>query len=99
MSEYDNTPVTATLTLSRDDWRTIICGVMNDASMMEMGLCAQIGKAAVNRITDTALRIVASIEEATGVTEDKASWKFIYRDVDGRLASEKPQESDCPTMP
>jgi len=43
----NNEVVTATLSLTKDQWRDIIQHIMNDASILEMGLCAQAGRDAV----------------------------------------------------
>jgi len=53
---------------------------MNDASMLEMGLCAQAGRDAVMRITSNALEMANKIKDATGVDVDLAEWKFMYEE-------------------
>ncbi len=70
--------ITATLSLTKDQWRDIIQHIMNDASMLEMGLCAQAGRDAVIKITSNALDIANKIKDATDVDIDLSEWKFIY---------------------
>lgn len=76
----NNEVVTATLSLTKDQWRDIIQHIMNDASILEMGLCAQAGRDAVIKITSNALDIANKIKDATGVDIDLSEWKFIYGD-------------------
>jgi hypothetical protein len=75
-----NEIITATLSLTKSQWEDIIHHVMNDASILEMGLCAQAGRDAVNRITSNALDIANKVKDATGVDIDLSEWKFIYKD-------------------
>jgi len=74
----NNEVVTVTLSLTKHQWKDIIQHIMNDASMLEMGLCAQAGRDAVMRITSNALEMANKIKDATGVDVDLAEWKFMY---------------------
>jgi len=76
----NNEVVTVTLSLTKHQWKDIIQHIMNDASMLEMGLCAQAGRDAVMRITSNALEMANKIKDATGVDVDLAEWKFMYRE-------------------
>jgi hypothetical protein len=74
----NNKIITATLSLTKQQWESIIQHIMNDASVLEMGLCAQIGRDAVIEITSNALDIANKIKIATDVDVDLSEWKFIY---------------------
>lgn len=76
----NNEVVTVTLSLTKHQWKDIIQHIMNDASMLEMGLCAQAGRDAVMRITSNALEMANKIKDATGVDIDLAEWKFMYKE-------------------
>lgn len=76
----NNEVVTVTLSLTKHQWKDIIQHIMNDASMLEMGLCAQAGRDAVMRITSNALEMANKIKDATGVDVDLAEWKFMYKE-------------------
>jgi len=67
------------IAFTKEQWESIIYHVMNDASMLEMGLCAQAGKDAVNKITGNALDISNKIKETIGSDIDLSEWEFIYR--------------------
>ena len=70
--------ITATISLTREQWECMIYHVMNDASLVERGLCAQIGKNATNKIVSNALEIANKVNDATGVNVDLNQWEFIY---------------------
>ena len=70
--------ITATISLTKEQWESMICDIMNEASFAEAGLCAQIGRDAVNKITSNALEVASKINDATGVNIDLNEWKFIY---------------------
>ena len=72
--------ITATISLTKDQWESMICDIMNEASFAEAGLCAQIGRDAVNKIVSNALEIASKVNDATGVNIDLNEWKFIYRE-------------------
>jgi len=76
----NNEVVTVTLSLAKHQWKDIIQHIMNDASMLEMGLCAQAGRDAVMGITSNALEMANKIKDATGVDVDLAEWKFMYKE-------------------
>lgn len=70
--------ITATISLTKEQWESMICDIMNEASFAEAGLRAHIGRDAVNKITSNALEIANKINDATGVNVDLSEWKFIY---------------------
>jgi hypothetical protein len=80
MNEDNDEVITATLSLTRGQWEAVVFHVMSDTSMLELELCAQAGRDAVNRITSNALEIANKINDATGVNVDLSEWKFIYRE-------------------
>ena len=79
MDEKDEI-ITATISLTKEQWESIIYHVMNDASFAEKAMCAQIGREAVNRITFDAVEISNKINDATGVNVDLSEWKSIYEE-------------------
>jgi hypothetical protein len=62
--------ITATISLTEEEWVCIICDVMNEASFAKVGLIAQIGRASVSKIISNALKIANKINDATGVNVD-----------------------------
>ena len=70
--------ITATISLTKEQWESMIYHVMNDASLVEHGLCAQIGKDVTNMIVSDALEIASKVNDATGVNVDLNQWEFIY---------------------
>ena len=73
MDEKDKI-ITATISLTKEEWESIICDVMNEASFAKIGLTAQIGRDSVNRIIFNALNIANKINDATGVNIDLSEW-------------------------
>lgn len=78
MKHEETELITATISLTREQWESMIYHVMNDASLVEHGLCAQIGKDATNKIVSDALEIANKVNDATGVDVDLNQWDFIY---------------------
>ena len=70
--------ITATISLTKEQWESIICDIMNNASFAEVGLCAHLGKEAVNKIVSNAVEIANEVNDATGVNVDLNEWGFIY---------------------
>jgi predicted DNA-binding protein YlxM (UPF0122 family) len=74
----NNETITAMLSLTKDQWESIISHIMNDVAMLETGLSAQIGRDRMSDIVSNSLEIVYKIQEASGVDLDLSEWKLRY---------------------
>jgi hypothetical protein len=70
--------ITATLSLTKDQWESIIRHIVNDIAMLELGLSPQIGRDRMNVIVNSGLDIVNKIKEAAGIDVDLSEWKLRY---------------------
>ena len=85
MKENDEV-ITATISLTRNQWEFAIYCIMNEAGMIEVGLPAQAGREAVNRMVSDLINISTAINEATGVNVDLSGWKFYVKgETNGNL--------------
>ena len=74
MKENDEV-ITATLSLTKNQWEVIINYIMNGAGMLEVQLCRQTKKT-TDRIKSDAIELSEKINEATGVNIDLSKWVF-----------------------
>ena len=70
--------ITATLSLTKDQWESIIRHIVNDIAMLELGLSPQIGRDRMNVIVNSGLDIVNKIKEAAGIDVDLSEWELRY---------------------
>ena len=70
--------ITATLSLAKDQWESIIRHIVNDIAMLELGLSPQIGRDRMNVIVNSGLDIVNKIKEAAGIDVDLSEWELRY---------------------
>jgi hypothetical protein len=75
-----NEIITATISLTKEEWESIICDVMNEACFAEVGLSLHIGADGVNRIISNALKVANKINDTTGINVDLSEWKSIYEE-------------------
>ncbi len=76
----ENKIITATLSLTKDQWEYMASHVMNDLSMLEVGLGPQIGKDRMTEIVLNGLKIVNQIKEASGIDIDLSEWELRYKE-------------------
>lgn len=67
--------ITATLSLTKNQWEVIINYIMNGVGMLEVQLCRQTKKT-TDRIKSDAIELSEKINEATGVNIDLSKWVF-----------------------
>ena len=70
--------ITATLSLTKDQWESIIRHIVNDIAMLELGLSPQIGRDRMNVIVNSGLDIANKIKEAAGIDVDLSEWELRY---------------------
>ena len=70
--------ITATLSLTKDQWESIIRHIVNDIAMLELGLSPQIGRDRMNVIENSGLDIANKIKEAAGIDVDLSEWELRY---------------------
>jgi hypothetical protein len=70
--------ITATLSLTKDQWESIIRHMVNDIAMLELGLSPQIGRDRMNVIVNSGLDIANKIKEAAGIDVDLSEWGLRY---------------------
>jgi hypothetical protein len=80
MSSNEQNMITATLSLTKDQWESIINHIMDDIALLEVGLAPQIGRDKMNNIVSNGLKIVNQIKEASGIDIDLSEWKLRYGD-------------------
>jgi predicted DNA-binding protein YlxM (UPF0122 family) len=80
MSSNEQNMITATLSLTKDQWESIINHIMDDLALLEVGLAPQIGRDKMNNIVSNGLKIVNQIKEASGIDIDLSEWKLRYGD-------------------
>ena len=80
MSSNEQNKITATLSLTKDQWESIINHIMDDIALLEVGLAPQIGRDKMNNIVSNGLKIVNQIKEASGIDIDLSEWKLRYGD-------------------
>jgi len=70
--------ITATLSLTKDQWESIINHIMDNIAFLEVGLAPQIGRDKMNNIVSNGLKIVNQIKEAAGIDVDLSEWELRY---------------------
>jgi hypothetical protein len=70
--------ITATLSLTKDQWESIIRHIVNDIAILEIGLSPQIGRDKMNVIVNSGLDIANKIKEAAGIDVDLSEWGLRY---------------------
>jgi len=70
--------ITATLSLTKDQWESIINHIMDNIAFLEVGLAPQIGRDRMNVIVNSGLDIVNKIKEAAGIDVDLSEWELRY---------------------
>ena len=70
--------ITATLSLTKDQWESIINHIMDNIALLEVGLAPQIGRDKMNNIVSNGLKIVNQIKEASGIDVDLSEWELRY---------------------
>jgi hypothetical protein len=70
--------ITATLSLTKDQWESIINHIMDNIAFLEVGLAPQIGRDRMNVIVNSGLDIVNKIKEAAGIDIDLSELELRY---------------------
>jgi predicted DNA-binding protein YlxM (UPF0122 family) len=78
MSSNEQSKITATLSLTKDQWEYMASHIMNDLSMLEIGLGPQIGRNRMTEIVSNGLKIVNQIKQASGIDIDLSEWELRY---------------------
>jgi hypothetical protein len=78
MSSNEQSKITATLSLTKDQWEYMASHIMNDLAILEVGLGPQIGRNRMTEIILNGLKIVNQIKDSTGIDIDLSSWELRY---------------------
>ena len=71
-NDQDDTPLVATLNLTRHQWKCLLCHVRNDIELARVGLAPQIGRESFAIMDGTANAILSEVTRATGISEQEA---------------------------